>query len=733
MRNSEIAPHAITLIPIPAVSPDTSQHLYHFYPEDLISTDSIFFNEALFLSKSLGHQLEIAPAVGVPSASSAPIQLIHDASLQLEGSYRLSVSTDGVRAHASTPAGAFYAVQSLLQLQPEPLDNGVRFFHAEITDEPRFAHRGLLLDCCRHYMEVDYIKRMLDLLARYKMNVFHWHLTEDQGWRFESYEYPLLTEIGAWRKQPDGSNYGGFYSKEEMREVVEYAAKLHINVIPEIEMPGHATAAIASYPWLSCTGDTIPVETEWGVFKDIFCAGSDTTFRFIETILDEVIEIFPSPYIHIGGDEAPKARWDNCEKCQKRMQEHNLRDSHELQSWFISHVAEYLAQHGRQAIGWDEILEGGLPAGCMVQSWRGMQGGIDAARQGVQAIMSPTSHAYFDYDVHTTDVRQVYSFEPIPNELDENESSFIVGGECNMWTERAPQHSVDSKVFPRLLAMAEVLWSPADRRDITAFLPRLQREYPRLDRLGVDYGPEAPPFSIQTVIDSTQRVEFYVVHQARNAEATYRLTGGMPKAFNDTVIVSTNDDSALQEIELLSCRPKGCDTIRVPFSNHLAAGKNIDLRYRPSEYYPGKSTSALTDGVLGTTDFRDGNWQGFSSDDLDAIIDLEDLYPIKSVAVQFYTYSNAWIFMPNMVTVEGSSDGAHWQWISQSPNPLDERDKQQGRVIIDIDTRNMNARYLRIRAKNRGVCPPWHDAPGEPAWLFIGEIIVQEAVSASSS
>ncbi len=726
VRNSETVAQPITLIPIPAVSPKNSQHLYHFYPEDLISTDSVFFNQALFLSQALGAKLNIAPAIGVPGNPSGQISFFEDPTLQTQGSYRLTVGTNGVAIHAGTPSGAFYATQTLLQLEandPSPSD-ALRFFHADIEDEPRFAHRGLLLDCCRHFIEVDYIKRMLDLLARYKMNVFHWHLTEDQGWRFESHEYPLLTEVGAWRKQHDGSWYGGFYSKEEMREVVDYAKRLHITVIPEIEMPGHATAAIASYPWLSCTGDTIAVETEWGVFKDIFCAGSDTTLRFIETILDEVMDIFPSPYIHIGGDEAPKIRWEQCDKCQKRISDHGLRDSHDLQRWFISHVAEYLANHNRQAIGWDEVLEGGLPAGCMIQSWRGMDGGIQAARQGVHAVMSPTSHAYFDYDVNTTDLKQVYGFEPVPKELTAEQAKFIAGGECNMWTEHAPQHSIDSKVFPRLLAMAEVLWSPASRRDFDEFLPRLRREYPRLDQLGVEYGPEAPPFQVNTRVDSAGMVAFDIVNAAHNDRVFYRLAGGMQHPFSEHTHIATEKIIGPQLLELFHCRGHSCDTVQIRFSNHLATGKSIELRHPASEYYPGKTTQALTDGVMGSHDFRDGHWQGFSRHDLNAVIDLGETHSVQSVHLPFYTYSNAWIFMPSKVTVEGSTDGSQWQLLGEAANPLKERDKRQGVVDVRIDLQERAVRYLRVIAKNRGECPEWHDAPGEPAWLFASEICV---------
>ena len=329
------------------------------------------------------------------------------------------------------------------------------------------------------------------------MNILHWHLTEDQGWRIAIDKYPKLTQIGAWRKNKDGELYGGFYSKDDIKEIIDYAKKRNVEIIPEIELPGHSVAAIASYPYLSCTGNPIEVETDWGVFKDIYCAGNDSVFTFLEDVLSEVVELFPSKYIHIGGDEAPKYRWENCQKCQNRIRTEGLKNEDELQSYFISRIEKFLNKKGKKIIGWDEITEGGIPNNAIVQSWRGMEGGILAAKNQHQAIMSPTSHCYFDYELEAINLEKVYSFEPIPEELNNEEQKYIIGGECNMWSERAPQEKIDAKVFPRILAMSEVLWSQKEK-NYDEFLQRVENHYPKLEELGVEYGYEKTPIKFKT-------------------------------------------------------------------------------------------------------------------------------------------------------------------------------------------------------------------------------------------
>ncbi|HEU4829787.1 MAG TPA: family 20 glycosylhydrolase [Gemmatimonadales bacterium] len=421
-------------------------------------------------------------------------------------SYRLAVTSHAVRLTAGTEAGLFRGMQTLRQLLSMP--DG-RIPALRIEDAPRFSWRGAHLDVARHRFPVEFIKRYIDLISRYKLNTFHWHLTDDQGWRIEIRTYPRLTEVGAWRKETivgknfdpyvgDGIRYGGYYTQDEVRDVVAYAAERHVTVVPEIEMPGHAKAAIAAYPWLACTAGPFEVWTMWGVHEDIFCPHEET-FTFLENVLTEVMELFPGPWIHIGGDEAPKRRWKESPVAQAVIRREGLKDEHELQSWFVQRIERFLSSHGRRMIGWDEILEGGLAPGATVMSWRGVDGGIAAAKAGHDVIMSPGSHLYFDHAQGppeleplsiggNTPLDRVYGFEPIPPELQGAERSHILGAQANMWTEylKTPEQ-VEYMLFPRLLALAEVVWSPADARDWGSFTRRAPAALAALDRLGVNY------------------------------------------------------------------------------------------------------------------------------------------------------------------------------------------------------------------------------------------------------
>ncbi|MFM1932235.1 MAG: hypothetical protein RL226_1538, partial [Bacteroidota bacterium] len=549
------------------------------------------------------------------------------------------------------------------------------------------------------------------------MNVLHWHLTEDQGWRIEIDAYPKLTSVGAWRTEADGSRYGGYYTKEQIRDIVAYAAERHITVIPEIEMPGHSSAAIAAYPWLGCTSDSIEVETEWGVFKDIYCAGNDSTFAFLETVLDEVMELFPSEIIHLGGDEAPKARWEECSKCQKRIADHQLHDAHELQSYFIEHFANYLKAHGRKAIGWDEILEGGLPDGAMVQSWRGMEGGIAAAAAGRDVVMSPTSHAYFDYDVKSTDLSEVYHFVPASDTLDPEIARHIIGGECNMWTEHAPQEKVDARMFPRMLAMSEVLWTNHKVRNFDAFHNRVEGMYAYLDFLGVNYGPESVPFTYSV---STKESGLEVIFNRLNSNL--KLTSKSGAEFtSDTLLVTDIYSDIITAVR--NDRPYG-DPVTIALENHAGVNVPIVLPNGYSTYYTGGGDHALNDGVKGSFDFRDGRWQALQGKDMVVEMDLLEVKEIKEVFTQFYTYANAWIFMPLEVLVETSENGQDWKRFDSIKNPLAEDDKRQEILPVVVPCA-AKARYVRMTAVNRGICPVWHDAPGEPAWLFCDEVVIR--------
>lgn len=438
-------------------------------------------------------------------------KIVSNPELGKEG-YTLKVEKGAVTITAPKPNGLFYGMQSLKQLLPlTATDGNLTLNGMEIKDSPRFSWRGNMLDVGRHYFPVSFIKKYIDILAMYKINTFHWHLTEDQGWRLEIKKYPLLTEISHWRDETvvghaskskvyDGIGYGGFYTQEQAKEIVRYAAERYITVVPEIEMPGHSVAALAAYPQLGCTGGPYKVLTTWGVNKDVYCAGKDETLAFVKDVLNEVLAIFPSKFIHIGGDECPKDAWKNCAACQKRIKDNGLKDEHELQSWFITQIDKYLSAKGRRLIGWDEILEGGLAPQATVMSWRGIKGGIEAAKQKHNVVMSPTTHMYIDYYQSQKKeeeplaiggflpVEKVYSYEPIPEELTADEAKYILGVQTNLWTEYVPNtKQAEYMLLPRLQAQAEVAWTPRELKNFEDFGKRLTVDYQRLDKLGINY------------------------------------------------------------------------------------------------------------------------------------------------------------------------------------------------------------------------------------------------------
>ncbi|MDG2363142.1 MAG: beta-N-acetylhexosaminidase, partial [Flavobacteriales bacterium] len=548
-------------------------------------------------------------------------------------SYDLIIKNDVVQIIANSEVGLFRGFTTLRQMMPHSCEYGgcvSGFFLPEVlvSDSPEFEHRGLLLDCCRHFMDVDFIKKMIDNLALHKMNVLHWHLTEDQGWRIEIDAYPLLTEVGAWRTELDGTKHGGYYSKEEVRDIIQYAQKRHVEIIPEIELPGHSQAALTSYPWLGCTGDQLEVANKWGVFKDIYCAGNDSTIAFLETVLDEVCELFPSDRIHIGGDEAPKVRWHSCDKCQQRIKENDLKDEYELQTWFIERIGKFLVGKGKRIIGWDEILEGGLPEGAMVQSWRGMEGAIEAVSIGTDVIVSPTSHCYLDYPLSSTNLEEIYSFQPRPEGTLDGPGR-ILGGECNMWTERAPQDLVESKVFPRAIGLAEVLWSGPEFTGASDaysnFIKRLELHLDRLSILKVDYGMESVPVTLSLAVQSEK------LYATLTPSAEYIM--GYTHFNGDSVLLGKSIEVESHGTISASINYRGRKLSRREeffVDGHAGVFHPIELGFTPSPYYTGGGDFALADGRIGSLGFHDGVWQAVQGEDVIAIVDLEKVIEIDS-------------------------------------------------------------------------------------------------------
>jgi hexosaminidase len=654
--------------------------------------------------------------------------------------YKLKVSSAEILIEGGA-AGCFYAVQSLIQLLE--LKNGKCVIPAvEIEDKPRFGWRGLHLDVCRHFFSIDFVKKYIDLMARHKLNTFHWHLTDDQGWRIEIKKYPKLTEVGGWRKETivdknfepfkgDGQPYGGFYTQEQIREVVEYARKRHVTVVPEIEMPGHALAALAAYPEYSCSGGPFEVGTKWGVFEDVFCP-TEKTFKFLEDILTEVIGLFPSEYIHIGGDECPKESWRKSAFCQALMKEKGLKDEHELQSYFVRRIEIILAARGRKLIGWDEILEGGLAPGAAVMSWRGEDGGIQAAKAGHRVVMTPGSHCYFDHYQSKstgeplaiggfTPLEKVYQYEPVPKALTTSESKFVMGAQANLWTEyiKTPQHA-EYMAYPRACALAEVLWTMPEKKSPGDFYTRLTRHFSLLASWSVNYSRAF--YEIKTEIKTALgNAPLYLELKQRSSDGQifYTTDGADPRENGVKYAGPVAIDKSMQ-IKYIDRNAKNSIIQSQQFELSKASGKPITLIHPPDERYGEGGALGLVNGILADENLSGGRWLGWWGTDLDATIDLGSSQSIAQVELGLLRMENSWIYLPQYIEISTSGDGQKFETIAKK-NSQDY--SSGGRVKIDF--KPSNARYVKVFAKNFGTIPNGKEGEGNKSWLFVDEILVR--------
>lgn len=514
LLTSAVVAQEISIVPQPAHLEKKegnfaiTKNTFLVIPDDADLKTGVFLNS--YIKKIYGIELAIRK-----QAVKNSIQIITRRSSDESDAYTFESNPDGISIRGATHAGSFYGMQTLIQLLPTqrpPSSSSLKVPGVSIEDAPRFVYRGMLLDVGRYFYPVEFVKKYIDFIALHKMNYFHWHLTDDPGWRIEIKKYPNLTNIGAWRNKTNifqsndtaagNEHYGGYYTQEEIRDIVQYAKVRYITIIPEIEMPAHSLSALASYHELGCTGGPYETAEKWTSYLDIFCAGNEKTFEFIQNVLDEVMALFPSPYIHIGGDECPKERWKACPKCRARIKNENLKDEHQLQSYFVKRIEKYINSKGRKMIGWDEILEGGLAPNAVVMSWRGESGGIAAAKAKHKVIMTPSRYCYFDYPqtgnaenvpdwMKLTTVDTVYMYEPVPKELNEEESLYVLGGQGNIWTEFISNPArAEFMMFPRMSALAEVLWSRKDKRNIDDFKSRMMIQFKRYDLWRVNYCKE---------------------------------------------------------------------------------------------------------------------------------------------------------------------------------------------------------------------------------------------------
>lgn len=728
-----------------------------FYAPEVEPRDAEFLVEYIAESTSirLSHPTPLG-TVSEESSEPAIVLSIEENASQPEG-YTLSVGSSGVRIVGGSADGLFYGIQTLRKALPVGKFGSVELSAVEIADSPRFGYRGMHLDIARHFQDIDFVKKYIDLLALHNINTFHWHLVDDQGWRVEIKKYPLLTSISTTRKETvigrnsgvwDGKPYGKgmYYTQEELREVVAYAAERHINIIPEIDMPGHMVAVLAAYPELGCTGGPYDVWTIWGVSEDLLCAGNDKTIEFCKDILDEIVDIFPYEYIHIGGDECPKVRWEACPKCQARIAAEGLHNTtakspeEALQGWFMRQMSDHLATYGKSVVAWDEVLDGdNIGDNMVIMSWRGEVGGIKAAKQKTPAIMVPNNVLYFDY-YQTKEVdrepfaiggynpiEKVYAYDPTAN-IPAEYQQYIIGVQANIWTEyiHTSDH-VEHMALPRMSALAEVQWSNPEQKDYERFLCRLQ---PMLDLYrALDYN--YAPYVLDVVADlqpaEGERALRATLSTLDGAPIYYTLDGTAPTAKSERYTsegVTISNSSILSASALRHGRMSQPMEVEVEFSRSTLCP--ITLLTHPAPNYTFGGATTLVDGMVGNKNYRTGRWLGFYDTPCVAIIDLVEPQQTSQVKFNVCVNKDDGCMDARGVKVWLSNDNNEWQLVASEEYAPMTLEDDHGLYHHTIGYEPTEARYIKVEIACEHSIPAWHAFfPGAPGFLFVDEIAVE--------
>lgn len=701
-----------------------------------------------YLKTATGKDFAIQPGTEGKNA----ILLSLGATSENPESYQLKVAQDGITISGPTEAGVFYGIQSLRKSLPVALGADIALPPVAINDAPRFGYRGAHFDISRHFFTIDEVKTYIDMMTLHNMNRLHWHITDDQGWRLEIKKYPKLTEIGSKRTETvigrnsgeyDGKPYGGSITQEQAKEIVDYAAERYVTVIPEIDLPGHMLAALTAYPELGCTGGPYEVWRIWGVSEDVLCAGNDKVLKFLEDVYSELIQIFPSEYIHVGGDECPKTRWEKCPKCQARIKALGLKSDkihtkeERLQSFVINHIEKFLNAHGRQIIGWDEILEGGLAPNATVMSWRGERGGIEAAKQKHDVIMTPNTYLYFDYyQAKDTEnepfgiggylpIERVYSYEPMPASLTPEEQKYIKGVQANLWTEYiATFPHVQYMVLPRWAALSEVQWSDPGKKNYAHFLSRLPRLINWYEASGYNYAKHVFEVQQEFTPNPTDGTVDITMSTIDDAPIHYTLDGTEPTAaspiysevlkIKENAIVSAKAIRANGESQVVSDK--------VDFSK--SSMKPIVANQPINEQYMFKGASTLVDGLKGGNSFKTGRWIAFVGNDMDMTIDLLQSTEISNVAISTCVAKGDWVFDARSFSVEVSDDGKTFTKVASEEYPALKESDKDGVYDHKLSFAPVTTQYVRVIASPEETLPVWHAGKGKKAFIFVDEIAV---------
>ena len=667
--------------------------------------------------------------------------------------YKLIVNDKRVCISGASEAGVFYGIQTLRKSLPVAQDINVNLSAVEIYDKPRFAYRGAMLDVARHFYTVDEVKTFIDMLALHNINRFHWHLTDDQGWRIEIKKYPKLMSVASERKETvvgrwysgiyDGKPYGGYYTQDELRDVIDYAAKRHITIIPEVDLPGHMQAALTAYPELGCTGGPYEVRTIWGVSQDVLCVGNDFTLQFVKDVLSEVADIFPSEYIHIGGDECPKVRWEKCPKCQERIKSLGLKSDakhtkeQRLQSYMIQEAAKYLKEKGKRIIGWTEILEGGLVPDATLMSWIGESGGIEAAHQHHDVIMTPNTYLYFDYyqSKKVEDeplaiggylpIEKTYNYEPMPKELTKEEQQYIKGVQANLWTEYIPVFSqVQYMVLPRLGAAAEVQWTDPSKKDYKDFLRRVPHLVAVYDCYGWNCATHVYDVNVDMKADTVNHVLNVQLSTMADDPIYYTLDGQDPteKSLKYTKPFTIDQSVVLKTMAVHPDRTSkiSVDTIRF---NKATLKPVVLLQPNESRFSP-DGPVVLVDGRNCKHSFDTGAWLAVAGNDLEAVINMQAETILSSASVHVYVRKDAWLFDARGFSVSVSSDNKNYKEVaSQEYKQMQESDSD-GIIEHELSFDPCKATYVKIKVISEKSMPDWHWDAGKAPFLLVDEIIL---------